>query len=174
MQHIDVCFYYLRKKIKFSGNVDLRITTTDSLFYQTCKETHVRCPISDYEQVAAISTVIAEYILGTYNRCPTAWALVDHVVIPVHVAVDSHYILAHFDIKKRLLVVYNSLHGAAHRKNAIDAVEPLSVLIPVYLDNAGFYDSRDDLDYTEGPNLVPRSSPLEVVVAENVPEQEEW
>ena len=71
-------------------------------------------------------------------------------------------------------MVYNSLRGAAHRRTALEAVEPISVLVPVYLDFAGFYDSRDDLDLTEGPYSVPVKSPLEVVVAEDVPEQEEW
>ena len=150
------------------------MTTTDFLFYQNCKETNKACPVSDYNKLAAISTVIAEYILGTYHCCATAWAHVDHVVMPVHVEVDAHFVLAHFDIKKRCLVVYNSLDGASHRKTAIDVVNPLAVLIPVYLENTGFYDARDDLDFTQGPYSVPRSSPLEIVVAENVPIQENW
>ena len=174
MQHLDVVFYYLRKKIKYSGNVELRVTTTDSLFYQTCKTTNTRCPVSDYVKVASISTVLTEYILGTYHYCATPWAQVDHVVMPVHVVSDAHFILVHFDIRQRRLVVYNSLRGAAHRRTALEAVEPISVLVPVYLDFAGFYDSRDDLDLTEGPYSVPVTSPLEVVVAEDVPEQEEW
>ena len=48
------------------------------------------------------------------------------------------------------------------------------MLIPVYLENTGCYDARDDLDFTQGPYFVPRSSPLEIVVAENVPIQENW
>ena len=71
-------------------------------------------------------------------------------------------------------LVYNYLDGASHRKTAIDAVNPLAVLIPVHLENTGFYDARDDLDFTQGPYSVPRSSPLEIVVAENVPIQENW
>ena len=93
--------------------------------------------------------------------------------MPVHVEVDAHFILVHFDIKERLLVVYNSLHGAAHRATALEAVEPFSVLLPNYLHHAGFYESRDDLDL-EGPYSVPRSTPLKVVVAEDVPEQDAW
>lgn len=65
--------------------------------------------------------------------------------------------------------MYNSLHGAAHRATALEAVEPLAVLISPYLDYAGFYDSRDDLDL-EGPYSVARSSRLKVVVAEDVHE----
>ena len=151
------------------------MTTTDILFYQTCRETNKRCPVSDYHKVAEISTVISEYIFGTYHCCATAWAFVDHVVMPVHVEADEHFILAYFDIKNRCLVVYNSLDGAAHRKTAIDAVKPLAVLIPLHLEYTGFYDAREDLDFTQGgPYSVPRSSPLEIRVAENVPIQEDW
>ena len=132
-----------------------------------------RCPVSDYINVASISAIISAYILGTYHRCGTAWAFVDHVVMPVHVDVDAHFILVHFDIKDSLLVVYNSLHGAAHRATALEVVEPLSVLLPTYLDHAGFYESRNDLDL-EGPYSVPRSTRLKVVVAEDVPEQDAW
>ena len=32
----------------------------------------------------------------------------------------------------------------------------------------------DDLDFMQGPYSVPRSSPLEIVVDENVPIQENW
>ena len=149
------------------------MTTTDSLFDQTVRQTNKRCPVSDYINVASLSAVIPAYMLGTYHRCGTAWAFVDHVVMPVHVEVDAHFILVHFDIKDRLLVVYNSLHGAAHRATALEAVEPFSVLLPTYLDHAGFYESRDDLDL-EGPYSVPRSTRLKVVVAEDVPEQDAW
>ena len=174
LQHLDVCFYYLRKKIKHSDTIERRVTTTDSLFYLTCRETNKRYPVSDYHKVAAISTIIAEYILGTYHCCATAWAFFDHVVMPVHVEVDEHFVLAYFDIKTRCLVVYNSLDGALHRKIAIDVVKPLAVLIPVHLENTGFYDARNDLDFTQGPYSVPRSSSLGILVAENVPIQEDW
>lgn len=87
--------------------------------------------------------------------------------MPIFVEVNAHFVLAHFDIKQRSLVVYKSLHGVAHRKTAIDDAEPLSMLIPVYLENTGFYDSRDNLEFTQGPYSVPRSSPLEVLVLHN-------
>ena len=76
--------------------------------------------------------MIIEYILGTYHSCATAWAHVDHVVMPVHKKADAHFILVHFDIKQRSLVVYNSLPGGAHRATVLEVVEPFAVLIPIY------------------------------------------
>lgn len=173
MQNLDVSLYYLKKKIKYNGNVYQRVTTTDSLFYQTCRATNERCPISDYVKVDVVCTLIAEYILGTYMCCATPWAFCDDVVMPVFVKVDAHFILAHFDIKERLLVIYNSLSGATHRKTAIEAVQPLSILIPVYLGNTHFYESRTDSGFSQGPYSVLRSSPLDVVVVDNVSIQDD-
>ncbi|PON62744.1 hypothetical protein PanWU01x14_136560 [Parasponia andersonii] len=35
--HIDICFYYMRKEIKYSSKIELKVTTTDSSFDQNLR-----------------------------------------------------------------------------------------------------------------------------------------
>ena len=111
-------------------------------FFQTCIATHQRCPLSDYANVASLGTLIAEYILGTYICCATPWAFCDHVVMPFFVKEEAHFIIAHFDIEERCLIIYDSLIAMAHQSYAISDMQPLYLLIPMCLENTGFYDAR--------------------------------
>ncbi|KAF4360332.1 hypothetical protein G4B88_012550 [Cannabis sativa] len=99
-----------------------------------------------------------------YNDCISIvpWYYLDHVAIPAHVTDEVHYILAHFNIRERCLVVYNSMTPRVNKKPVEKTVTAFSVLIPLFMECIGFYNTRADIDFNQGPYAVARSHPLAI------------
>ncbi|XP_062099049.1 uncharacterized protein LOC133804966 [Humulus lupulus] len=172
--HINVCFYYLRKKIKLIDGLNKRVTTTDSWFDATIKGLYdnfvaAKCDSSNIR----FDNLISYYIIGEYLFCNTPWVDVDHVLFPVHVKVQLHWVFIHFSIKSRMLTVYNSLTGKKNESIALPYVNAYSVVLPYFLDFLDFYCSRKDLDLNVGPYSVGKKDPIDFNFAKNLPFQED-
>uniref|UniRef100_A0A803PYA7 Uncharacterized protein n=1 Tax=Cannabis sativa TaxID=3483 RepID=A0A803PYA7_CANSA len=96
------------KKIMHSGTINLLVTTTDSIFYKVVRTTY-ESYLANGSNVINQESIIAKYMSGQSLSCSVPWYYLDHVAIPAHVTDEVHYILAHFNIRERCLVVYNSL-----------------------------------------------------------------
>ncbi|KAF4379627.1 hypothetical protein F8388_023644 [Cannabis sativa] len=104
--HLDVVFYYLRKKIKQDDTLNQRITTTDCWFDQVILNSYNQFLKSGSNPSKIdFDNVIPRYIVGEYLFCNTPWVLTDHVLIYVNIQKQKHWILVHFDIKERMLNV---------------------------------------------------------------------
>ncbi|KAH0719356.1 hypothetical protein KY285_015387 [Solanum tuberosum] len=100
-EHIDVIFYYLRKKGKYEVNSNVRFTTTDCVFktkittsfFQLCDahENKKNYKVKDSDD-------IARYINGRRLLASTSWDKVDYILFPLNIKEGCHWILVVFDI----------------------------------------------------------------------------
>ncbi|KAF4353510.1 hypothetical protein F8388_013802 [Cannabis sativa] len=83
----------------------------------------------------------------------------------------KHWILVHFDIKERMLNIYNSMSGAVNKKRALDHVKAYSSMLPFYLEYLDVYSSRPDLNLDQGPYSVGKREPLNFKFIDGLPSQ---
>ncbi|GMN54566.1 hypothetical protein TIFTF001_023689 [Ficus carica] len=108
-KHIDVAFYYLRKKIMQFPELKLPDTfdwgSSDSLL---------------------------KIILGVYVRCGLSWFEVNTLLIPIHFADLKHWALVKLDLTSWTIEVYDSLqHEGPHNFKVREKVECMSKFIPL-------------------------------------------
>ncbi|XP_060969437.1 uncharacterized protein LOC133036728 [Cannabis sativa] len=108
--HIDVCFYYLRKQIKYDKSVRVAASTTDCFFAAHIFDLYNKFCAND-EDINSVprDTKAAAYIAGFGLLCGKPWFVLDFMLFPVNVMALAHWILCVFDIKMRCLKVCNSL-----------------------------------------------------------------
>ncbi|KAH0650894.1 hypothetical protein KY289_031132 [Solanum tuberosum] len=109
-EHIDVIFYYLRKKGKYEVNSNVRFTTTDYVFktkittsfFQLCDahENKKNYKVKDSDD-------IARYICGRRLLASTSWDKLDYILFPLNIKEGCHWILVVFDIGQRSLEFYD-------------------------------------------------------------------
>ncbi|XP_059306287.1 uncharacterized protein LOC132057687 [Lycium ferocissimum] len=84
--HLDVIFYYLRKKAKYGPNLAVKFTTTDFYFNKKLYLLYM-----EFEEKGQDFSVIPkeheveEYIRGCCCDANVAWHKVDHVLFPKYV-----------------------------------------------------------------------------------------
>ncbi|KAH0684407.1 hypothetical protein KY289_022159 [Solanum tuberosum] len=110
-KHIDVIFYYLRKKGKYEANSNVRFMTTDCVFktnittsfFQLCDahENNKNYKLKDSDD-------ISRYIYGRRLLASPSWDKVDYILFPLNIREGCHWILVVFDIGQRSLEVDDS------------------------------------------------------------------
>ncbi|KAF4395313.1 hypothetical protein F8388_001700 [Cannabis sativa] len=169
---IHMWYSILRKKIKQDDTLNQRITTTDCLFDQVIWNSYNQFLKSGSNPSKIdFDNVIPRYIVGEYLFCNTPWVLTYHVLIYVYIQKQKHWILVHFDIKERMLSVYNSMSGALNKKRALDHVKAYSTMLPFYLEYLDVYSSRSDLNLVQGPYYVGKREPLNFKFIDGLPSQ---
>ncbi|XP_070008159.1 uncharacterized protein [Nicotiana sylvestris] len=85
--HIDVLFYYLRKKGKYDKDLPVTFTTTDWYFDEKINDLwQVFIDTDGDNDVCTPKHVIAEYIQGFVLDVNVPWHTVEHVLMPINVA----------------------------------------------------------------------------------------
>ena len=94
MQHINICFYYLCKLSKYSGDIQVKFTTVDTYFDQKIEVAHRKILSQPYAEVIKLkpSDLVQDHPYGCYLPGNIPWVLVDYVLIPMNVG--DHWILA--------------------------------------------------------------------------------
>ncbi|KAM6543923.1 hypothetical protein CsatB_008370 [Cannabis sativa] len=150
--HMDVIFYYLRKKLKYDPNVAVSATTTDYHFCFKVVELYDKF-VKSGNKIDAVpkSNIVTEYMSGYYMYANKDWLRVDYVLIYMHIKDEKHWILIIFDIRARCLNVYNSL-GSRHELDRKTAgyVKPFAVVLPICLSFIDYYSRRMDIDTSQG------------------------
>ncbi|XP_060960718.1 uncharacterized protein LOC133031267 [Cannabis sativa] len=112
--HIDIIFYYLRKKIMYSVEPKIKVTTTDCLFCSSITTLYEKFVEKNNDiSVLSLSHNVAQYIQGGKILCATPWHLVDHVVMPINVKLQDHWICGRLNIVDRRIYLYNSLRSGS-------------------------------------------------------------
>ncbi|XP_069155846.1 uncharacterized protein [Solanum lycopersicum] len=158
-EHIDVIFYYLRKKSKQRSMDQYRYTTINCLFkshinkaYSRYYNSHADDTISTQEHMihAAVVSVHERSIINIINgfSIPAAlpWHLVNEVYIPVNCDENFHWVLAVVVLKERLIRVYDSTSGSRKRVHFAD-IKKLSQILPNYLHDSGFFEKKERTDW---------------------------
>ncbi|KAL2454897.1 Uncharacterized protein Adt_47600 [Abeliophyllum distichum] len=154
---MDVCFYYLRKLLRYGPGIKISATTTDFAF-----DSQVRGLYDDFLKdplVLVKQTSLFSYPIGLYMPCNTSWREVDHVLMPLRMYNSAHWILCHFDNKEMCLNIYNSYTKIVKEPVVLEAVRPFLVMIPYLLFHTGFF---------EGKN-IPEQEALKPLVVKMVP-----
>ncbi|XP_055961726.1 uncharacterized protein LOC130015493 [Mercurialis annua] len=170
--HVDILLYYLRKKIKNGRGANRRCTTTDNFFDRRIQAIYALYLKKQDTSLVSSKNTATEYIYGGHMRCNTKWADVDDVLFPINCGKDWHWILARLNFKERCIYVYNSLRSVRSDSSAIEIVNCYSVLLPLFLEDVKFFESRDDIDTTSGPYEGKSiTDPFRIEIVQNLPIQ---
>ncbi|KAL2553822.1 uncharacterized protein Fot_07441 [Forsythia ovata] len=161
--HIDVCFYYIRQMAKYSTKVKIRATTTDCFFGFMITNAY-RKFVAD-TIVLPKHSVLTSYVIGENFLLNTQWCDVDHVFFPILTPSRAHWILAQFDIKERLLYVFNSSQKTVRDHQIEEAVEPLSKIIHHLMVRSGFWKPKSATDR----EILEK---LSIQIVKDIPQQE--
>ncbi|POO01318.1 Ulp1 protease family, C-terminal catalytic domain containing protein, partial [Trema orientale] len=105
-KHIDAVFYYLRKKVKYDDGITMRVTSTDSQFDLNLQSLYKLYVKKDYDtSVVNMEHVVAEYMSGYKMHCNTCWLNVDHVLIPIYMEEEKHWVLGHLSLRDRCMYI---------------------------------------------------------------------
>ncbi|KAF4400096.1 hypothetical protein G4B88_021310 [Cannabis sativa] len=161
--HLDIIFYYLRKKGKYAKEPKVKFTTTDCLFFKTIHALYEKF-IAQKKNLSLITAqhAIADYIRGRKMLCGSPWHLCDHVLFIIHMETESHWILARLNIEERRMYMYNSLSTAMKDSAAIKVCQPFAVLLP------HFFALFDEFKKENKPVCL---DPFEVVKVDGLPQQ---
>ncbi|KAF4377895.1 hypothetical protein F8388_018496 [Cannabis sativa] len=163
--HIDIIFYYLRKKIMYSAEPKIKVTTTDCLFCSSITSLYEKFVEKNNDiSVLSLSHNVAQYIQGGKILCATPWHLVDHVVMPINVKLQDHWICGRLNIVDRRIYLYNSLRSGRYMTTAKEACKSFSVILPYYFSMLDFKGLRNEAKFST-MELFP------IVVVDGLPEQ---
>ncbi|KAF4346954.1 hypothetical protein G4B88_009567 [Cannabis sativa] len=166
--HIDIIFYYLRKKIMYSAEPKIKVTTTDCLFCSSITSLYEKFVEKNNDiSVLSLSHNVAQYIRGGKILCATPWHLVDHVVMPINVKLQDHWICGRLNIAERRTYLYNSLRSGPsgrYMTAAKEACKPFSVSLPYYFSMLDFKGLRNESKFST-------MEPFPIVAVDGLPEQ---
>ncbi|KAM6548018.1 hypothetical protein CsatB_019694 [Cannabis sativa] len=163
--HIDIIFYYLRKKIMYSAEPKIKVTTTDCLFCSSITSLYEKFVEKNNDiSVLSLSHNVSQYIQGGKILCATPWHLVDHVIMLINVKLQDHWICGRLNIVDRRIYLYNSLRSGRYMTAAKEACKPFSVILPYYFSMLDFKGLRNEAKFST-------MEPFPIVVVDGLPEQ---
>ncbi|XP_060210314.1 uncharacterized protein LOC132637204 [Lycium barbarum] len=173
-EHINIIFYYFRKKGKYDKRTNFSFTTVDCLFKQRIDVVHhAYRNVETQTNVASEEQVLIEYVKGHRLIANVPWHTVDNVLIPVNIQEENHWLLVLLSFKDMRLYVYNSYQSAGHNAVVRNEIKKLATLLPHFLHLAGFYVNQKSIDLVKDPAYADKGQIdiLEVVYVDNLPHQ---
>lgn len=142
--HMDVCFYFIRQLARDGQNVKFSATTTDTLFQAKLK--NIYQTFKHDPSVVATDSRLIEDITGARIPLSTAWAYVNLVFMPILPTNKAHWMLAVLDVKKQLLLVFNSSRKTYNDIKVLAGIEPFVKIIPHLMKAVGIWKELVDLE----------------------------
>ncbi|OIT00495.1 hypothetical protein A4A49_21204 [Nicotiana attenuata] len=172
--HLNIIFYYLRKKAKYGINMPIKVTTTDTLFNNSIQRVFTEFfKGGKQDHLIDRSDDIMQYMKGFRMHCNTLWHRVDHVFFPINLAESWHWILGCVSFHKRCFYVYDSLRSRKHKKAIQKVAEAYALLIPLFLVSIEFYNQRSDIVVENGLHMGKNlTDPFEIELITNLPTQQ--
>ncbi|KAF3628874.1 hypothetical protein FXO38_27991, partial [Capsicum annuum] len=155
--HIDVCFYYLRKKSKYDPNRSYKFSTVNCNFMNIIRSVH-DVYSADAANLTAGGQVahLNEYINGFRMHAVVPWHTVD-IYIPVNIMEKHHWVLAILSFSERCIFLYDSYESSGHYSIVLDVIEKLATIIPLYLQHCNFY-AKKGIDVENHPRYKDKDS----------------
>ncbi|KAF3619648.1 hypothetical protein FXO37_33620 [Capsicum annuum] len=157
-EHIEVVFYYLRKKAKMDTTSEYRYTTVNCIFmnyiydtYTQYHQSHSEIDLSSHVEnirsmkVASVDRSICEIMQGLCISAGIPCHLIDEVYVPINCKGSFHWVLAVIVLKKRCIRVYDSMKG--HRGHA-DEIKEHAEMLSTYLTISDFFEKEDRTDWS--------------------------
>ncbi|PHU21505.1 hypothetical protein BC332_06612 [Capsicum chinense] len=139
-EHIDVIFYYLRKKAKLQIQEQYRYTTSNYLYKVYINNAYDRY-CQQQPEVSQNEGCLINIIKGFSIPAGLPWHFVDEVYIPINCGDEFHWVLAAIILKKRRIRVYDSM-SRRRRSGTSFEIQKLAKILPTYLDMSGFLDQK--------------------------------
>ncbi|GMN20710.1 hypothetical protein TIFTF001_043151 [Ficus carica] len=143
-EHIDVAFYYLRKKSRqFTELKQRMVTTVDTFFTSKIRSLwriHQRSPANfDWGSCESILKIMT----GVKVQSGSSWFDVNTLLIPVHLADFKHWVLVKLELTSWTIEVYDSLqHEGRHNASVRKGLECLAVFIPMLAERINLFDIK--------------------------------
>ena len=162
LQHIDISFYYLRKKaLSHTCYPSFRKCTTTSCVFDhymtliSCDEAHLRKMISDVKNNDQHKRIkhpcpkmkaIIDFILGKILKFGKSWFEVDFVFMPFLIPQGrgiylDHWSLGVLHIDKKIIYIYDSFNSP-NNEDVETHVKKYCRILPFILDYLGFHEKR--------------------------------
>ncbi|KAH0634353.1 hypothetical protein KY284_037139 [Solanum tuberosum] len=173
-EHMDVIFYYLRKKSKFQSNGNPRYTTAMCHFKSLMDEIyHTYKAQVPGQNAFTQGNSICSYINGFGTPAGIPWDQVDEVYIPVNCKEEFHWVLAVVQLKDRCIRVYDSHVAAGHNSLIKAEIAKIAFLLPSYLTLSGFFDKSERVDWLnlEAYNGKTVQDAFEIIFQSNIVQQ---
>ncbi|KAF3624144.1 hypothetical protein FXO37_31503 [Capsicum annuum] len=159
-EHIDMVFYYLRKKAKMDTTSEYKYTIVNCVFINYIHDTYTHYHRSNSEidlsshvenirsmKLASVERSICEIMQGLCILAGIPWHLIDEVYAPVNCKGSFHWVLAVIVLKERCIRVYDSMKD--HRGHA-DEIKELAEMDSLFVEAyAEFSSDRHQIPSSE-------------------------
>ncbi|PHT53774.1 hypothetical protein CQW23_08236 [Capsicum baccatum] len=172
-QHIDVCFYYLRKKSKYYPNRSYKFSTVDCNFMNIIRSIHnVYSADTANLTTGGHVTHLNEYINEFRMHAAMSWHIVEDIYIPVNIREKHHWVLAILSFSERCIFLYDSYESSGHYSVVLDVIEKLATITPLCLQHCDFYVMKG-IDVQNYPRYKDKDSSdmFDVLFQESLPQQ---
>ncbi|KAF3644730.1 putative protein EIN4-like [Capsicum annuum] len=139
-EHIDVIFYYLRKKVKLQIQEQYRYTTSNCLYKVYINNAYDRY-CQQQQEVSPNEECLINIIKGFSIPDGLPWHLIDEVYISINCGDEFHWVLAVVVLKEKRIRVYDSM-SRRRRSGPSSEIQNLAKILPTYLDINGFLDQK--------------------------------
>ncbi|GMN64888.1 hypothetical protein TIFTF001_033955 [Ficus carica] len=164
-EHIDVAFYYLRKKIRQFPELEKRkVTTMDTFFSAKVRElwsVYQSSPKTfDWDSCDSLLRLM----LGVHVQSGSSWFEVNTLLIPIHFDDLKHWALVNLELTNWTIEVYDSLqHKGPHNSKVRGGVDALSKFIPLLVERLSLFEFN--------PREPPGTYPIPVTIMADIPRQ---
>ncbi|PHU08869.1 hypothetical protein BC332_20729 [Capsicum chinense] len=179
--HIDVCFYYLRKKSKYGPHSSYKNKPNKSYKYSTvdCNFMNViRSLIDgysmDHQNINARGQKyhLNEYINGFCMHAAVSWHTVEDIFIPINIKEKYHWVLAVLSFSERCIFLYDSYESSGHYVVVLTEIEKIAKIIPLCLQGCDFYVKKGiDLQNHSRYKDKDSSDMFDVLFEDDLPQQ---
>ncbi|GMN22454.1 hypothetical protein TIFTF001_040258 [Ficus carica] len=165
MLHIDVAFYYLRKKSRqFTELKQRMVTTVDTFFTSKIRSLwriHQSSPANfDWGSCQSILKIMT----GVKVQSGSSWFDVNTLLILVHLADLKHWVLVKLELTSWTIEVYDSLqHEGRYNARVREGLECLAVFIPMLAERINLFDVKK----RDPPGI----HPIPVTIMKDIPKQ---
>ncbi|PHU27001.1 hypothetical protein BC332_05333 [Capsicum chinense] len=179
--HIDVCFYYLRKKSKYGPHNSYKNEPNKSYKYSTfdCNFMNVIRSLNDVYSMDAQNLKdggqdhhLMKYINVFRMHAAVPWHTVEVIFIPVNIKEKHHWILAVLSFSERCIFLYDSYETSGHYAVVLAEIEKIAKIIPLCLQACDFY-VKKGIDHQSHPRYKDKESSdmFDVLFQDDLPQQ---
>ncbi|KAF3653145.1 putative protein EIN4-like [Capsicum annuum] len=144
--HIDIIFYYLRKKAKLQTQEQYRYIIDNYLYKVYINNAYDKYCQQQLE-VSRNEECLINIIKGFSILAGLPWYLVDKVYIPINCGDEFHWVLTVVVLIARCIRVYDSM-SRRRRSRPSSEIQKMEKILPTYLDMSGFLDQKVRTDWS--------------------------
>ncbi|PHT46662.1 hypothetical protein CQW23_15820 [Capsicum baccatum] len=179
--HIDVCFYYLRKKSKYGPHSSYKNEPNKSYKYSTvdCNFMNVIRSLNDVYSMDAQNLKdggqehhLMEYINGFRMHAAVPWHIVEDIFIPINIKEKHHWVLLVLSFSERCIFLYDSYESSVHYAVVLAEIEKIAKIIPLCLQACDFY-VKKGIDHQSHSRYKDKESSdmFDVLFQDDLPQQ---